>query len=178
MHYWRPDNYHNEVVLYPHPVSPSLQGFPTAADVFAVEGATVGTYIVGTSKLITSDDDELDTGDTGMMIDVVTLDDAFFCVYEPIPTPVDDTTSKTDWPDWIVPAVEYATLERAYGADSDGFIPSLRDYWAMRKEAAIQALRRFKRARLNDREFVIGRGLEKSNRSRARLPAGYPAIWP
>ena len=169
IHYWRPDQYHNQVVLYPHPGSPEIQPLPEPYDILSVDGDGV----------VSSDDEELDRRDTGIAVDIVELDDALFCVYEPIPNPVEDLMTEIDWPEWTAKYIEYGVLERAYGADTDSFIPSLRDYWAQRKQVGILALRRFSLGRLKDRTFVIGQGVTgKTIRSRVRLPQGYPAVWP
>jgi hypothetical protein len=171
VHYWRPDNFHNQIVLYPHPSSPVIQDLPEPHE--QLVAAT------GEAGIISSDDEHLDTGDTGLMTDVIELDDALFCVYEPIPVPVEDQQSVPDWPDWQCRFVEYGVLARAFGADRDSFQPSLRDYWQTRYDIGIEGLRRFKRGRLKDRTFIIGGDIwGKTQRSRVRFPAGYPATWP
>ena len=171
LNYWRPDNYHNQLVLYPHPGSPVIQTLPEPYDVLVAA--------TGEAGVISSDDDELDRGDTGLAIDILDMDDALFVVYEPIPVPVEGLHSEVDWPDWMCRFVLYGVCERAFGADTDTFQPTLRDYWGMRKQLGVAALQRFKRGRLKDRQYIIGHdSWSRHSRSRLRMPQGYPASWP
>lgn len=73
--------------------------------------------------------------------------------------------------------IEYGTLERCFGADNDGFIPSLRDYWKMRKEAGIQAIHRMLRMRVKDRDYCLGMGSRAAVRRRGgSLGPHYPSV--
>jgi hypothetical protein len=168
--FWRPDLYGNLMVLYPRPSSVVWQDW-SPDDTFS---DTLGEGIVAWSE------GELDQIDEGIITDAIDSDDAIFHVYEILPLDInpDDPGSwgdQLDWPEWMIHWVECATLERAFGADSDGFIPSLREYWKMRKQSGINAITLFKRLREADREFVYG-GTKRAGKSRLRLPSGYPAI--
>ena len=233
-HYWRPDGYHNRLVLWPRPSTVIWQDEPEPYEVLDAEGTGIWkdteaddwTYCVdweadnghapgsGSSKITeqaTDPDDStityecmqawevthlegtedwddlggamayaegyLDTGDTGLVTDILEPEGALFCVFEPVPTELVDAADEPDFPGWLVKYVEHGTLERAYGADTDGFIPSLRDYWKMRKTIGLKMLERFKVSKLRDRDFRL-RPEPAGPRSRLRLPEGYPAVYP
>ena len=238
--YYRPDEYRNQVVLYPRPGAVVFQDPPDEEQVFNEDGTGVwldfdgysgaaytctfegallnpvvltagsfGTKVTETVEgdnttdglryecsfpweashvkgevyqetlggIVTSDEDHLDESHLGLVTDDIDADDALLMVFEPIPMDIESPTDELEWPDWAVKYVEYGTLERAYGADTDGFIPSLRDYWRLRKEIGIEALKKLKRSKLKDRDFVMGQK-PAFGRSRLRLPSGYPAVWP
>jgi hypothetical protein len=113
----------------------------------------------------------LDYSDDKIFADIIDSGNALLCVFEPIPNRA-TFTSENEFPPWLIKYVEYATLERAYGADTDGFIPTLRDYWSYRKTIGIQAIKQYKTARLKDRVFCMQprRRLQKST---PKLPYGY-----
>jgi hypothetical protein len=163
-YYYRVDDYTNQIVLYPRPSDIRWEE-TTEGDVFDDDGGLV------------TDAGWLDETGLGLATDVIETEDALFCFYEAIPWEITDwTTSEFDFEDWMAKYIEYATLERAFGADTDGFIPTLRDYWKQRKEIGIQAILKFKRMRLKDRDFQLGAGMKVTQPKHGRLPAGYPAI--
>jgi len=83
------------------------------------------------------------------------------------------------YPVWAVKYLEAGVLERAYGADTDGFIPSLRDYWALRYRIGIQILRRFVNASISaDRRFVVGKTTQNKRYRHPTLPSAYPRVYP
>lgn len=166
--YYRPDEYRSEVVLFPRP-SIVWQEID-APDAF-----------VDTGGIVAWSEDTLDQADTGLITDTVSPDNALLMVFDILAYDVaDDPTTWDDaleWPDFMTKYVEHATLERLYGADNDGFIPSLRDYWKLRKDIGIAALKRYRRMRMSDRVFAIGVSRSPS-RSKLRLPSDYPAVNP
>lgn len=167
--YWRPDNWSNLMVLYPRPASVVWQDY-NPGDTFS--------YTLG-EGLVQWQEDALDYSNTGITTDSIDSADALLMVFEVLPTEVpDDATAwddELDWPEWMIHYIEAGCLERAFGADTDGHIPSLRDYWMMRAKAGVAAVNLFKRKREADREFRMG-GPVRAGKSRLRLPSGYPAI--
>ena len=157
-YYWQRDEYTNQIALFPRPTAVSQQ-------------ETDYTDLLGDTGGALDNFGWLDTGDTGIKVDIIDQEDALLCVFEPIPNTA-TFTSENEFPPWLIKYVEYATLERAYGADTDGFIPSLRDYWAYRKEVGLQAIKRYKTARLKDRVFVM-RPQRRIAKSSPKLPYGY-----
>lgn len=163
-HYWRRDEFSNIAYLYPQPAA--VWQVPSVANTFD----DAGGIIVGDAQW-------LDTGDLGLITDVISVDNALFMVYQAIPFDVGTASEESEFPAWLVKYVEYAVLERAFGADTDGFIPSLRDYWKSRKEIGIQAIKRFMRMRTQDRDYRLG-GLRPTARGRhPRLPSTYPDFY-
>jgi hypothetical protein len=191
-HYWRPDDYSN--IFYPYP-KPSLSLQQGTIYYILTEGgdyieAENGGYILTEDGeyvlreeifadgggINTSDEEWLDEGDIGIVTDIIDCEDALLMIYQAQPYDIAETVDVSDYPDWAVKYIEYATLERAFGADTDGHIPSLRDYWKARKELGIKALLRFKRMSLVDRDYRLGGMTNIIRSSRLRLPDGYPAV--
>lgn len=162
--YWRLDDCSNLIYLYPRPASITIVE-PDITDTFDDAGG-----------INTSAEAWLDEEDYGLVTDVIDIDDALFAVYIAQPIDIQETSDSSSFPDFLVKYIEYATLERAYGADTDGFIPSLRDYWRTRKDIGLQALKRFQRMSLADRDYRLGGAPHPTSSKRLRLPDGYPAI--
>uniref|UniRef100_A0A6M3JTQ7 Uncharacterized protein n=1 Tax=viral metagenome TaxID=1070528 RepID=A0A6M3JTQ7_9ZZZZ len=203
INYYRPDDYENDVVLYPRPSSitwddASLQLKDTTDSLIDTLSTVVtesgeelqteaGDTVIGDTEepggIIGYEEDSLDETDYGVVYDNVETDGHLFMVFEALPQDVDEKVDTwddqiPDWPPYMLPVVEYATLERCFSADSDGFIPSLRDYWQMRKSVGLDTIKLFKHLKLKDRDFRLG-GVSKSGRGQhPRLPSGYPAQWP
>jgi hypothetical protein len=156
-YYWQRDEYTNQVALYPRPSATDLQ-------------ETDYTELLGEPGMITNLG-WLDYADIGIKFDIVDNENALLCIFEPIPRAA-IFDSDNEFPPWMIKYVEYATLERAYSADTDGFIPSLRDYWTYRKEVGIQAIKKYKTARLKDRNFCLNPG-RRAQKSTPKLPYGY-----
>lgn len=119
-------------------------------------------------------DDRREGSDYGLVVESVDTRHSLFMVYEALPTEA-TLDNDSDFPPWAIHYIEAAVLERAYGADTDGFMPTMRDYWKLRKELGIEALKRIKTARTKDRDFLMG-GARVSRSPGPRLPDGYPAV--
>jgi hypothetical protein len=161
--YYMLDETLNLYCLYPRPSEVTYQE-TTEGDVFSDTGG------------LTFDFGSLLESDTGMVTDVIDTEDAVFMVYDAIPFEMAEWDDECDVPDVFRKYVEYGTLERCFGADSDGFIPTLRDYWKMRKDAGIEAIKRMMRMRAKDRDYQFG-GVNKPYRGRGgSLGPHYPSI--
>lgn len=167
LNYWRIDEYSNQIVLYPQP-SMVIHNFS-----YAEVLDDPATY---PDPVTSSSEEWLDTEDTGLIVDVIYLDDSLFMVYQALPVDLSAWDDETTLPPWFLKAIECAALERAYSADTDGFIPTLRDYWKLRKDLQIKLIGKFKVLRLTDRDFVMGSFPKPSRSRRGRLPSGYPAV--
>jgi hypothetical protein len=173
VYYWRPDEYRNTIVLHPRPSGvtwddTSLLNSPL--DTFDDSGG-IQTWV----------EDEFRENDTGIILDTIETDGQILAIFDAIPDDVSEEvgdwhTEDIDFPDYLLKYVRYATLERCFGADTDGFIPSLRDYWAMRKETGINLIKRFKSLRSSDRDYRLGPMTGRRVHRHPRLPAGYPAV--
>ena len=127
---------------------------------------------------ITIDTGDLMPSDFGITTDIIESDDNVLFVYSKNPTAVADVTDESDFPDYLQKYVEYGAIERAYAANTDGQIQSLRDYWAMRREMGIKAITRFISMRKQDRDYRLTvKGVPGFRTRRApRLPDAYPAV--
>lgn len=163
--FYRRDEWHHEIVLYPQPASITWQE-PDESTGFS------DTYGLDTGG-------DLDFSDHGVVVDSLDADGALLMVYESYPQEIDADTGSwsdpLDLPAFMVKYVEYAALERLYSMDTDGFIPSLRDFWKMRKEVGINALKTYRRRRLTSATFTMGNP-RREQKPYPKLPSGYPSI--
>lgn len=169
LYYWRPDLEQNQFVLYPRPSSITWQE-TVVGDAFS---DTLGEGMIAWSE------DSVDQIDTGMITASVDAAGAVLMVYERLPYDVEDDATtwdgEMDLPEFVIHYIEAGTLERAFSADNDGFVPSLRDYWKARKEIGINALKNYKRNRLKARDYRIGSAQDRDRiGSKLRLPSSYP----
>ena len=175
LNYWRPDEYSNQLTIYPRPASVTFDDtglIRSPLDAFDDAGGIV-TWLEG----------HLDESDAGIITDLLGTEDKLFMVFEAMPedvpeSPGDWYKTELDMPAFFSKYVRYATLERCFGADTDGFIPSLRDYWKLRKEIGIKSMKRFKSLRCTDRDYRLGGGIRKARSRHPRLPSEYPEVFP
>ena len=164
-----PDEERNQFIPYPRP-----------SDV-TWDDMTLADMLDDTGGIVTWDEAALDESNIGMVTDTIDTSASFFSVFEAIPADVPDNpsdwiTTEIDWPAYLVKYIRFGTLERCYGADTDGFIPSLRDFWNQRKELGINAIKRFKYMRRQDRSYRMVGGTSTSNSRHPRLPSEYPDV--
>ena len=176
--YYRPSEYENTMVLYPRPSSIVWDTNSLLSDVDPSESFS-DTLSEG---IIVYEEDAFDEQDKGIIFDTVDAADHLFMIFEAIPDDVPEDSDEWDdelssWPSYMIPMIEYATLERCFGADSEGFIPSLRDYWETRKKIGIETIKTFKLNRLTDRDFRLGGSRKPSKPAHPRLPSAYPDPW-
>jgi hypothetical protein len=174
--YYHPDAQSNQLVIFPKPAAVTWEDQVPGADTLRTD-PTVG--LSDTGGINTFVDSDLDESDTGIAIEIINIIGQLFMVFEAYPQDVVDYEDQlTYWPAFMLRVVRYGTLENAFGANTDGFIPSLRDYWKQRKDLGIQSIVQLKHGRMKDRDYRMG-GTDKPWRSkRLRLPAGYPPVFP
>jgi hypothetical protein len=160
--YWRPDEYQNQLVLYPRPspVWDETESYEVLDDVSGLEGS----------------EGWLDHQDVGITTDIIDTADTLFVCYEAMPTELYDLEDTPDIAPYLIKYVCYAALERAYSADTDGFIPTLRDYWGMRKKVGIEAIKKWRRMAKVNQDYRLGGGSGRARSRHPRLPAHYPAV--
>lgn len=172
-YYWRLDDYENTFVLYPRPTSITWDDdslLESPLDSFDDAGG-----------IITWTESALDETDTGIITETVDSEGHIFALFDKLPADVPESgwdEAGIDWPEFLVRYIRFGTLERCFGADTDGFIPSLRDYWRLRKEAGIRAMKRYKAMRSGDRDYQLGGKMRPQGSRHAKLPSGYPKQWP
>lgn len=110
------------------------------------------------------------------------LDDSqnFLLVYDITPKDIVLSTDESDFPVFLRKYIEYGVLERLYGANTDGRIRSLSQYWRFRYETGIQMIKKFKNSRKADRDYQLKTADTPAQRTRRhpRLPDSYPAVRP
>lgn len=167
--YWH-DETRMEMALYPTP-TPVITDI-AIGDIFGHSSS----YQEGVSTaygITLFRDDLTETATVGIVAQSVDTANALLLVYELYPI-VDSIYDETDAPEWLRHTLECAVLSYAFGADTDGFIPSLRDYWKQRKEIGIASAKRIKSAAMRDRVIVRGGGVQRRARVEPRLPSEYP----
>ncbi len=173
-YYYREDSLSNEFYLYPKPSAPGWDDMDGDGQVLFTDDqdpdAEIGTILDMLG--IGSDQNE------GIVTDVVENDDNVLLIYDGQPTDIESQDDESDYPRFLQKYIEYATLEQAYSANTDGRIGSLKDYWAWRKELGLELVKKFKCKRVADRDFrlVSKDGGSRRNRRTPRLPSTYPDI--
>jgi len=173
-YYWRPDKVTNQFVMYRRPSS------MTWDDINLLRSPLDSFDDAGGIK--TWAEADLDEKAEGVITDTIATDGKVFMVFEAMPGDISE--SPGDWyqelsiPDWMSKYLRYGTLERCYGANTDGFIPSLRDYWRLRKEIGLKAIKKYKSLRRTDRDYRLGGGIQRSAKPTGRLPSTYPTTYP
>ena len=164
--YWRPDQAGNQAVLYPRPTSITW-------DDGGLLHEPTNTYD-DAGGINTWSEDMLDYQDGGIILEAIGTENTVFMIYDAVLVDVMTKYDNIDLGPYLTKYVRYGCLERALGADTDGFVPSLRDYWKQRKELGFNAINRLKGSRCNDRDYRLG-GNGSGGRSRhPRLPGEYP----
>ncbi|MAH47221.1 hypothetical protein CMI37_15460 [Candidatus Pacearchaeota archaeon] len=172
--YWRPDVVSNQFVMYKRPSN-------ATSDDDNVLGSPLDSFD-DDGGIVTWSEADLDETDAGLIYDKISTDNQVFMIFEQMPTDIGE--DQRDWDDQLnIPAffakyVRYAALERCYGADTDGFIPSLRDYWQLRKEIGLKAIKKFKALRKTDRDYQFAGTSRRNIRPSLKLPPEYPQTYP
>ena len=170
VYYYRPDEQGKQLVLYPRPSSVEFDDtslFTSPLDTFDDAGG-----------IDSWDEAQVDETGKGMISDAIDGDGRVLCIFEMLPLDVTDSpgdweTVELDAPAFWLKYVRAGCLERCYGADTELFIPSLRDYWRLRKEIGLRAIKRYKALRKTDRDYVLGGGMTRARTKHPRLPSEY-----
>ena len=121
-------------------------------------------------------DETLTGGDFGY----IDVDNNILIFYEKNPSEITEESDESELAVYFRKYVEYGVLADMYGANTDGRIPSLSEYWKMRKEVALNIIKSFKSKRFADRDYQLEtKTLKGSRKSRhPRLPDKYPSVYP
>lgn len=183
LHYSRRDEYSNEFFLYPHP---STQGWddvdPDTMDADTIDGQVIfddsrtesseyGAIMDATGQVMNMDE--------GIVTEALGVDNNVLLVYAAESTDIEMEDDEGSLPAFLQKYCEQATLERAYAANTDGRIPSLRDYWGWRAKLGLEVIKKYRTRRYTDREFRLvtqDRSVERRRVRHPRLPDEYPAI--
>jgi hypothetical protein len=145
-YYYRDSDYANTIVIYPQP--------PPDYSATSVGDLTDSTYVTTTDRVVI----------------------VYKYAHADIPSGSGNWDDTLDWPDWAIPYIEYATLERAYGADTDGYIPTLHEYWKLRYDVGLQILKRLQSLWLKDKKLVMGGIKRRPKPSGPSLGSHYPRM--
>lgn len=128
--------------------------------------------------VISRRDGSLLSQDTGLAVDILSATDDFFLIYDAEPTDVNDDADESDFPIFLRKYIEYGVLERAFGVLTDGKIATLKEYWRMRYDMGIEAIKRYQSKRRQDRDYCLSTQSLPVRRSvrHAALPSTYPVI--
>lgn len=174
--YYPYDQTDNSYVLYPRP-DVAFQSDPVGEGVaFYVSGDTESD----TTGIIATRDDSTPSASFGASVDIVDTVNNIFLVYDVSPNDVVAFDDEPDFPVFLRKYIRYGVVSRAYGANTDGRIPSLSDYWDIRYIVGIRFVKEYVRSRRVDRNYRMRTGAVQPRRNRRlpRLPDGYPAVNP
>lgn len=166
-----------EFVLYPRPstaFADEIDGNEGAA--FFIDGDTEDT----TTGTVATRSGSTDTAQAGAAFDIIDVTNNLFMVYDVNPTDIVSSWDEGDYPAFLKKYIRYGVVGRAYGANTDGRIPSLAQYWSSRYEHGIQMAHRYRRNRKNDHDYRLMTQDPTRRRSRRhpRLPDAYPRTNP
>ena len=172
--YYLYDETDNSYVLYPRP----SVSFADDIDGEGVAFFAAGDTESDTTGIIAVRDDSTPSASFGAAVDIVGTIDQVFLVYDVSPNDVVNADDEPDFPEFLRKYIRYGAVARAYGANTDGRIQSLSDYWQTRYDVGIRFVRQYVRNRRQDRDYRLTTKVVSRRRSRRlpRLPDGYPAI--
>jgi hypothetical protein len=152
-YYLRESKESNRIFLYPFPGSVTWQDSSEGED----------------------DPDTADYATTGLDID-----NNLLVVFDKEITELSADGDESVFPKFIQKYVEYGVISAAYGANTDGRIGTLADYWEMRRQVGIKAINRYTSQRKVDRDYCLRTQQTTALRSNKhpRLPADYPVTYP
>lgn len=164
--YWRPDMAGNEAVLYPRPANVTW-------DDDGLLHSPVETYD-DAGGINTWSTDVLNSQESGIILDAIGTENTVFVLFESVLQDVAEPLDEIDTTPYLVKYIRYGCLERALGADTDGFVPTLRDYWRSRKEIGYRAIKKLNVLKCSDRDYRLGGGGAGARSRHPRLPSAYP----
>jgi hypothetical protein len=174
--YYPCDETDNSYVLYPRPSA----GFEND-----ISGSGLAFYASGDTEsdetgIIAVRDDSTPSSSEGASVDIVNTENSVFMIYDVSPNDMVALGDEPEFPVFLRKYIRYGVLSRAYGANTDGKIQSLSDYWGVRYDLGCEFVKRYVRNRRKDRDYrLVTQGIRPSRyRRHPRLPAGYPAINP
>jgi hypothetical protein len=173
--YYPYDAVDNSYVLYPR---------PSASFYNEIEGDGIAQYADDDTEDLTTGIIAVRSGssdsDIGAPVDIVDVTNNVLMVYGITPTEMRTVSDVPDFPTFARKYVRFGVVSRAYGANTDGRIRSLSDFWGARYALGIQVLKRFMRNRRQDRDYRLTTRGAPSRRvvRHPRLPDRYPRVDP
>lgn len=176
-YYTRLDSQSNEYMIYPMPSTITWKDLDGESGMVLYDEDVTAT---GETGRIGDVADTLFGSESGIMIDRVDPDGNLLLLYEAKTTDISGGDDEGSFPVWFEKYLMADVLERAYSANTDGKIDSLRDYWKWRKELGVTVIKQITARRRLDRDYRLvskGGGSSRGRRS-PKLPDTYPAVYP
>jgi hypothetical protein len=174
--YYPHDETDNSYILYPRP--------PVAFQ-NDIAGEGMALYAAGDTEddetgLIAVRDDSIPSGSLGASVDIIDTVNQVFLVYDVTPNDVTTISDDPAFPVFLRKYIRYGVISRAYGANTDGRIQSLSEYWKIRFDLGVNFTKKFVRNRRQDRDYrMVTKGLTaRRSRRHPRLPDTYPHVAP
>lgn len=119
----------------------------------------------------------MESQNLGIAVDVIDMTNQFVLIYQLIPTELVTEDQESDFPIFLRKYIEQHALSRAYRVNNDGRIKSLSDYWDYRSTISLEAIKKYKSKRRQDRDYqlTIKQVPARINQRLPRLPSTYPA---
>jgi hypothetical protein len=178
--YTRRDSLSNDLYLYPRPSTNVWDETSGTNETGMVLDTSDDDSVGAETGTITHRSETLTDDDLGIATDFIRADDNLLVIAECHPKEIDDNSEETEFPEFIQKYAEYGVIAEGYGANTDGRIKSLADYWNWRKELGFEMVKKYKWNRISDRRFQLKTQDMTGwrNRRHARLPDEYPAVYP
>lgn len=171
--YYYRDELDNSFVLYPRPEDSNWadgEGNSLFTDTDATDSET---------GVILRKPDSTLSSSYGVAVDVLEADNNVILFYEINPTNLSAYIDESDFPIYMRKYIEYGVLSRAYGANTDGRIPSLERYWSSRYDLGVRILKKYANLRYRDRVYKLRTkaATPYHGRKHPRLPSTYPDVF-
>jgi hypothetical protein len=97
-----------------------------------------------------ADPDDSEYGST-----TLDVDNNLLVIFDKNPTELTADGNTPDFPAFLHKYLEYGVVARAYEANTDGRIPSLAEYWEMRRKFGFKAVKIYMSKRRSDRHYQL-----------------------
>lgn len=175
------DSTNNRTYIFKWEADPALEDFAGGRAMFhweldselgnlAIYTGTADEFGVSTNGFLSQEE--------GFDLDILEDADNVVLVYKSIPIDVSSDEDESLFPKFLRKYIEHGTLEQCYGANTDGKIASLAEYWRYRYMTGIGMIKRFMSMRKQDRVYQL-RTMDRPpprNMRHPRLPSSYPPI--
>ncbi len=147
---------------------------------FELEEGPLSQYAVGDSAdvfgVTSFREGDLLSQETGFSTDIMDDEGNVVLIYNAIGQDVESDADESNFPKFLRKYIEYGVLEQCYGANNDGRIQSLAEYWRYRYMTGIQMIKKFMIVRKQDRTYCMTSSVPiPRNQRHPRLPSNYPA---
>jgi hypothetical protein len=138
-----------------------------------------GDTYIGTAGQPLRRDYTYSNADSGAVIETIEDSNNITLVFVIKPRDVDDVSDESAFPEYLQKYIEYDVISRLYGANTDGRIKTLAEYWRYRAEIGVKMIRDYLLIRAQDRDYQMcpATGIKRQNRH-PRLPSTYPLTYP